>query len=316
MFMNNDKDKKRILVIKLGALGDFIQALGPMKAIRKAHPDDHMTLLTTTPYVSFGKESPYFDDVWIDERPKWFDIKKLYRFRKKLNEAGFSRVYDLQNNDRTSFYLKLFSASNKPEWVGAAKGASHRNDSPERTKGRAFEGHIQTLALAGIKDIDIDPMDWMKSDISALPLKKPYILIVPGCAPSRPGKKWPVRYYKQLTRVLLTRGFQPVIIGSNYERDIAKDIINANPDILDLTGQTSFSDIITLARHAAGAIGNDTGPMHMISVTGCPSTVLFSTNESNPNKHAPLGHDLTILSAKQIEDITVDQVLSKIRLAS
>jgi hypothetical protein len=40
----------RILVIKLSALGDFIQATGPMKAIRTHHPDARITLLTTAPF--------------------------------------------------------------------------------------------------------------------------------------------------------------------------------------------------------------------------------------------------------------------------
>ena len=43
-------DNQNILIIKLGALGDFIQALGPMKSIRDHHPGTHITLLTTHHY--------------------------------------------------------------------------------------------------------------------------------------------------------------------------------------------------------------------------------------------------------------------------
>ncbi len=43
-------DTEKILVIKLGALGDFIQAMGPMAAIRRHHPDADITLLTTEPF--------------------------------------------------------------------------------------------------------------------------------------------------------------------------------------------------------------------------------------------------------------------------
>ena len=59
----------RILVIKLGALGDIVLALGPFAAIRRDHPDAHVTLLTTRPYVEFLKPSEYFDDIWVDDRP-------------------------------------------------------------------------------------------------------------------------------------------------------------------------------------------------------------------------------------------------------
>ncbi len=48
----------RILVIKLGALGDFVQALGPAAAIRRHHRDAEITLLTTAPYAELGRAAP------------------------------------------------------------------------------------------------------------------------------------------------------------------------------------------------------------------------------------------------------------------
>ena len=52
-----------ILVIKLGALGDMVQALGPMAAIRRYHADAWITALTTEPYVTFLEESGFFDSI-------------------------------------------------------------------------------------------------------------------------------------------------------------------------------------------------------------------------------------------------------------
>jgi len=52
---------ERILVIKLGALGDFVQALGPFAAIRAHHPAADIVLLTTRPYADLGRASGYFD---------------------------------------------------------------------------------------------------------------------------------------------------------------------------------------------------------------------------------------------------------------
>ena len=50
----------------------------------------------------------------------------------------------------------------------------------------------------------------------------------------------------------------------------------------DLTGQTSFGDLADLGRAAVMAIGNDTGPMHLLAAAGCPSLVLFS-RDSDPS---------------------------------
>ena len=55
--------KRRILVIKLGALGDFVLATGPFAAIRDAHPDDEIVLLTTAPYTQMGRSCGLFDEV-------------------------------------------------------------------------------------------------------------------------------------------------------------------------------------------------------------------------------------------------------------
>ncbi len=62
---------KKILVIRLGALGDFVLSFGPFAAIRAQHPEAHITLLTTAPFARLGRLSPWFDAVVIDPRAPW-----------------------------------------------------------------------------------------------------------------------------------------------------------------------------------------------------------------------------------------------------
>lgn len=294
-----------ILVIKLGALGDFVQSLGPMKAIRHHHPDARITLLTTAPFESLAKASDYFDDIILDTRPKFYQLAKLLSLRAKFNAGNFSRVYDLQNNDRTEFYLKLFHP--KPVWVGAAKAATIRNASSERTAGLAFAGHVQTLGLAGITNIEIDSMEWVQGRSDFEGLQKPYALLVPGSAPSRPEKRWPAQYYGALANMFADNGIQPVIIGTESERETTNAIADLCGRVMNLTGRTNLLDIVALARNAQCAIGNDTGPMHMIAPTGVPSLVLFSSH-SNPLRHAPLGANVKTLQEKDLKDISVAKV--------
>jgi len=302
----SDKPFENILIIKLGALGDFIQALGPMKAIRQHHKGAHVTLLTSAPYENFAKDSSYFDSIWIDEKPKWFQIKAVLKLRRLLNAGYFSRVYDLQNNDRTAFYLRLFSP--RPEWVGAAYGASHRNAKPSRTAGHAFDGHVETLTMAGITNIEIDDLRWIKATPEKYALPQPFVLLVTGCAPNRPEKRWPAPHYARLSALLIGMGYQPVLIGAKAEISLNKTIAQSVPGIIDLTGQTDLADIIGLGRLAAGAIGNDTGPVHMIAPTGCPVLVLFSKH-SNPTRHAPKGLHVKILQKENLEDLKPEDVL-------
>src|ERR1700684_4554818 len=75
---------EKILVIKLGALGDIVQAMGAAKAIRDFHRGAAIVLLTTRPYADFLRRAPYFDEVWIDERPGWGDPPGLWRLARRL----------------------------------------------------------------------------------------------------------------------------------------------------------------------------------------------------------------------------------------
>lgn len=302
--------QEKILVIKLGALGDFVQALGAMAAIRDHHPDAHITLMTTKPFENFGKKCGYFNDVIMDVRPKVLDISGWIKLRNTLIKQNFKRVYDLQNNDRTSLYFRLFPKNKRPEWVGAAKGASHENNSPLRTAGHAFDGHVQTLAFAGIHNIKIDTLVWANEDISAFALKPPYVLFVAGCAPQHPQKRWPAEYYGHVAKILNERGFQPVILGTDNEKDIAETILNICPSALNLTGRTSLLQIAALAQKAVAAIGNDTGPMHMIAPTGCPCLVLFSSH-SNPIRHTPKGEKVSVIQKPDLKTLDISIVLEK-----
>ncbi|MBV9967994.1 MAG: ADP-heptose--LPS heptosyltransferase, partial [Alphaproteobacteria bacterium] len=75
---------QRILVIKLSALGDIVQAMGPAAAIREFHSGAHIVFLTTRPYAGLARRAPYFDEVWIDERPAAVDPAGLWRLARRL----------------------------------------------------------------------------------------------------------------------------------------------------------------------------------------------------------------------------------------
>lgn len=299
-----DAQKERILVIKLSALGDVIQALGPMQAIRRHHQNAHITVLTTKPFVALLEKSGLFDAVWVDEKPLWFQIGKWIELFKKLNSGRFTRVYDLQNNDRTFFYLRLFHP--RPEWVGAAPGASHRNADPNRSAGHAFYGHVQTLQKGGIENVTPDDLGWMQADLSTLLLPPSYAVLVVGSAPQHLGKRWP--HFAQLAQELLQKNVAPVLIGTKAEEGDIQAIVQDVPGAISLVGKTQLFDLPALARGAKAVIGNDTGPMHIMAPTGARTIVVMGPL-SNPKRHYPLGANVTILHKDVLAEIETDQVM-------
>lgn len=302
--------KQNILVIKLSALGDFILALGSMEAIRKAHPDAKITLLTTAPFSDFASRSRYFDSIVVDRRPAFYDLAGWIRLWRFFNKGNFSRVYDLQMNDRTRAYARLFLK--KPEWSGVIAGSAIFYSNPQWRNMHAFDRHREVLKCAGI-DMTLPQAAWMDADTAHFGLRAPYILLVPGSAPAHPEKRWPVVKYIGLAQRLLREGYKVAVLGTFAESEITAKIKRACPDIVDLTGQTSLFEIAALARGAAGAVGNDTGPMHLIALSGCPSLTIFSAS-SDPVLSSPRGADTAVIACDDLNLLSVDEVMKNIRI--
>jgi ADP-heptose:LPS heptosyltransferase len=297
---------RRILVIKLSALGDFIMALPAMAAIRANHPAANITLLTSKPLVELGKKSGWFDRVEIDTRPPWHQIGHWLRLRHTLRAGRFDRVYDLQSQDRTAIYFRLLGPGKRPEWSGIAPGASHPHTDPNRKYMHALDIHAAQLCVAGIARIPKPDLRWLDEDIRQLGLPSRIALLVPGSAPHRPAKRWPTAAYGALAVMLVKKGITPVVIGTAEERPLADSIRAVCPKARDLTGQTSLFVVAGLARRAVFAIGSDTGPMHLIAMVGCRVVSLFSA-ESNPARSAPRG-DVTVLQRPDLADLTIAEV--------
>lgn len=313
--MTADATGGRILVVKLGALGDFIQALGPAAAIRRHHPDADITLLTTAPFAELARAAPWFDRVWIDDRPPWYRPGKWLALRRRLRAAGFSRVYDLQTSDRSAFYFRLFGPGPRPEWSGIAPGCSHPHANPARDSMHTVARQAEQLAMAGIAEVPPPDLAWLDADISEFGLgSAPFVLLVPGGAAHRPDKRWPAESYGALAGLLARRGVRAVVLGTEAERPLAQAIGRAMPDVLDLTGRTDLARIAALGRLAAGAVGNDTGPMHLLAAVGCPLTVLFS-DASDPALCAPRGTGpVAVLRRAPLSALDPAEVAAALRL--
>ena len=302
--------ERPVLVIKLGALGDFVQALGPFNAIRKHHASRQIVLLTTPPFVSMAEASGYFDDIHAGIRPAWWQLKGILALRRWLHDLNPERVYDLQTSDRSNAYFKLFG-SPRPEWSGIAASCSHPHTNPQRDGMHTIERQAEQLAMAGVEvKTDFD-RNWLNADIKHFKLAKRYVLLVPGGAPHRPFKRWP--HYRSLATRLVRRGITPVILGTRAERDVIDDIFGACPEAVDLSENTSLMEIAGLSRKAVAAIGNDTGPMHLIATTGCRSIVLYS-GASNPTLCAQRGPNVQIIRKDQLADIEVEEVEGELTL--
>ncbi len=296
----------RILVIRLGALGDFVLSFAPFAAIRAHHPGAEITLLTTAPFAALAERAPWFDRVSVDRRPSWWQVGGIARLARQLR--GFDLVYDLQTSARSARYFRL---AGRPPWSGVAPGCSLPHANPARDGMHTLERQHEQLEMAGIAEFPTPDLAWLAGPgPEGFGLAPPYALLVPGAAPHRPEKRWPAPRFGALAAVLARRGLIPVVLGTAAEAPLAAAIRAAAPATRDLTGHTSIADIAALAAGATLAVGNDTGPMHLITATGCPSLVLFSA-ASDPALTAPRGpHGAwpTVLRVADLADLPLERV--------
>lgn len=305
--------RPRVLVIKLSALGDVVLALGPMAAIRAHHPDAHLTALTTRPFAPLLEASGLFDAIHPDPRAGLRAPLAWARLIGWMRAQGFERVYDLQTSERSSRYfraLRLLGAA--PPWSGIAPGCAFRHDTPHRTRLHTLERQAEQLRLAGLPGSCPPDLSFSWAGPGAAPVERfalpeRFALMVPGGSAHRPEKRWPAARFAALAREWADQGLTPVLLGTGAEQTVIEAVTRACPVAVPLVDRTGLLDIPALGRRARFALGNDTGPLHMIALAGCPTVALFSA-ASNPDKHRPRGPAVVCLRRERLEDLPVEAV--------
>ncbi len=315
-----------ILIIKLGALGDFIQALASAKIIRAHHVGARITLLTTEGFKAFAEKCPFFDVVEADGRPR--EATATAALIARIRAAKYDFIYDLQTSGRTTNYFHALKPK-PPLWSGVAPGCSHPHANPNRETMHSLDRLAEQLEMAGIPRQDIyvngaaplPDLSWVRRALNDPPrlqpgyfgIKGPYVLMIPGASPHRPEKRWPAENYAQLAKRVAARKVTPVVIGAMAERDVGAAVAAAEPAAKNLVTRTDLFQVAALAERAAFAVGNDTGPMHMAAASGQRCLVLFSAN-SDPDRVQPRSvRGVATLSAANLADLPVVDVEQALR---
>ncbi|MGE0257728.1 MAG: glycosyltransferase family 9 protein [Alphaproteobacteria bacterium] len=300
--------RRRILVIRLSALGDFVQALGPIAAIRRHHEGDHIGLLTARPLAGFAEELGWFDEVIVDERPGVFAPRGWLRLRRRLRDGRFDRVYDLQTSHRSAAYAGLLRPG-LPEWSGIAWRCSHPHANLGRDAQHTLDKQAEQLLMAGIYPTPLPALPPLRRTLPDGLRNRDFVLLVPGASPAHPEKRWPAERFGALARALEAAGCRAVIVGTAPEAPLAARIRETCPEAVDLTGQTDLALLGALAQHAALTVGNDTGVCHLAAAAGCAVVVLFSAG-TDPARCAPRGRRVEVIAAAALRDLAPEPVIA------
>ena len=274
-----------ILIIKHGSLGDIAQASGAIQDISENHKEDDVYFLTTKPYLDLFRRNPNIKEPILDKRLSRFNLIYLYSLMRKLKKYKFSKVYDLQNSNRTSFYKSiLFKSSNKDIWSSSLTTLPDGKTKDEFDKLSVLDRFDYQLKTSNIntKHTLSPDFSWACSDISKIKtdykLNK-YILLFPFCSPHLTIKRWP--YYNELIekiKIKFNSEFKIVLAPGPSE---IKDASKFNSlCILDNGKALDVSQLSSLIKDSSFVIANDTGPAHIAAHLGTKGLTLFGSHTS------------------------------------
>jgi len=309
-----------ILIIKLGSLGDIVQCSGAIQDISENHKNDQIHLMTTKPYFDLLKKNPHISNVILDKRLPRYNLIYLYSLMKIIKKYKFSKVYDLQNSSRTSFYKRiLFPKALKDTWSSTETTLPEGTTKEDFDKDSVLSRFDHQLESSGINTSHTLSPDfsWSSSDISQIKnyhqLEK-YIILFPFCSPHLTSKKWP--YYNDLISMInekLENKFKVVIAPGPGE---IKETSSINAlCVLDNGKALDISQLAALIKDSSFVVANDTGPAHMTAHLGSKGIALFGSHTTaykvsiERENFKPIQvSDLSKLSAEKVFERLVNSI--------
>ena len=305
-----------ILIIKHGSLGDIAQACGAIQDIFENHKDDEVHLLTTRPFFDLFKKNPYVSNVILDKRLSRFNLFYLYSLMKNIKKFEFTKIYDLQNSSRTSFYKKiLFPKATKEVWSSTdttlPEGTTKENFDKDSVLSR-FDYQLKSSGINTSNTLSPD-FSWSPSDISQIKnyhqLDK-YIVLFPFCSPHLTSKKWP--YYNDLISMINEKSdnkFKVVIAPGPGEIKEASSI-NALC-VLDNGKALDISQLAALIKDSSFVVANDTGPAHMTAHLGSKGIALFGSH-TTPFKVSIERENFKAIQAPELSKLSPEKVYERL----
>ncbi len=274
-------NRKRVLVLRVDAVGDFVLWLDAAKELRRIYPPEmfEIVLAVNKNAEGLARPLPYWDKIiGLDMHPFFWNISYRWSLLRQIKSLGFDialnphmshimfgadslirssgarerigcALYDELNDP---FFLKIKQALIKP-WYTKLIPIEHRPPMMELQLNAKF------LRGLGIEDMKPAMPRLIIEDQGKLQdLKKDYFVIVPQAGWD--GKAWPLVHFKDIARrVGQMTGWQPVWLG-------VKDGIELGPTApgaLDLIGKTSVMQYAGVIAGSKCVIANDSSAVHM-----------------------------------------------------
>lgn len=321
----------RLLIVRLGAMGDILHALPAVTALRLAHPDWQIGWVVEPRWQALLKAGtktqvadrenvvrqdrnaamPIVDRLHFAPSREWKrrplsaeTRKAIGDLRRELRAADYNAVLDLQGAIRSAVIARMSGCARrigeaKPrewpaQWLFTERVETHGAHVIEQDFELASAVAGDALAAVGpLIPVDLDAESWCAMWLATTfsGTVRPIALITPGAGWG--AKRWPPERYAAVAAGLTGRGFHVVVNAGPGEETIAAAIAAGGAVALTAT----LPQLIALTRRVALCIGGDTGPLHLASALGRPVVGIYGPTD--PSRNGPYGTRARVLRSPE-----------------
>lgn len=311
---------RRILCVRLDSLGDVLMTTPAIRALKAAHPDRHITLLTSPAGEAVAKLVPDVDAVIVFDAP-WMK-GGARRDTAPADDEAVQALLRAGNFDAAVIFT-VYSQSALPAAylcyrAGIPLRLAHCRENPhelltdwvaEREPGRTIRHEVQRqldlVAAVGclaedqrmsfaVRDRACRAVRQMLGELG-LDFGRPWVLLHGGA--SAASRRYPPPLFARVVRLLAEAGCQTVLAGSADEADDVAAIQRmAGVPTLSVAGRLDLAGLGAAILLADVVICNNSGPAHLAAAIGTPLVELYALTDPQHApwmvRHALLFHDV------------------------
>lgn len=288
---------RRILFVRLSALGDLVFASPLIASARRAYPHAHLAWLVQPEWASVLAHHPDLDQVIEWPLPRW---RRLWGQRRwvalvgdviaavrRLREQRFDLALDLQGLLKSALPVRCSGA---PVRVGLGSREASRflmtqvvSRGPDSDRISSEYRHLAGSLGWPVEGFQLQLYPGREAEARAEALLAQhglgdgYAVLCPFT--TRPQKHWiDARWRRLAVRLSAELGLTSVLLGGPGDRDAARAIAGSGTEtIIDLVGATTLLDAAAVIRRARLVVGVDTGLSHMGIAFQRPTVLLFGS---------------------------------------
>ena len=281
----------KILIVRLGALGDVVHTVPAAAALRRAYPDARIDWVVDARHAAFARLVTSLDRVVALEHPTlgaWLQLLQT------LRPARYDVALDFQGLMKSAVIARASGARRVAGfsiWHLREKGARpfYSDVGDGRDAAHVIQKNLKLLSVVGVDTAAVEfPLSHSPSAVVEAVRHqasgRPIALVNPGAA--WPNKRWPASRFGEVAAFLKeVRGLDPFVLWGPSERPLAEDVVSASGGSARIAPATSTTDLVELSRAAALMVSGDTGPLHIAAAAGTPVVAIFGPTD--PDRNGP-----------------------------